>query len=411
MGPQYLISTYLDRRSLKTDGTYPIKLRVYSKSESKQILLRTGFSTTSSTFDKLKSGNKLSHKEKQLRHNINRLEVEAHDIAETLTPFSLKRFKSRWSGESKSSIELIAELKTIVKEKLSLGAVSTAEKYSLTIKALLRHNTTSENLTIYDIDKAFLTQFQNHMVSVEELSQATAAIYLRNIRTAYRRIAEGLSLDPGLYPFGNKKNQFQIKSVSKTNKALSEEEKIKLEKSEPKNNGQELAKDFWFFSYFSYGMNLRDILELKKKDLHSEYLSYIRTKTRTTKNTITEKRVPITKWHLKVLEQYKGNDKKYALNFLSSQMTPEEKHRRVKRLNKFINHHIKELALSAGLEAETSNRIAMNHARHTFATLAVRKGTSVAFISEILHDGNLKTTQEYIGSFSASDYKELSSLL
>jgi len=38
----------------------------------------------------------------------------------------------------------------------------------------------------------------------------------------------------------------------------------------------------------------------------------------------------------------------------------------------------------------------------------VRKGVSVALISEILHNGNLATTQSYLNSFPKDDYSKLS---
>jgi site-specific recombinase XerD len=48
------------------------------------------------------------------------------------------------------------------------------------------------------------------------------------------------------------------------------------------------------------------------------------------------------------------------------------------------------------------------HARHSFATVSIRKGKSIALVSEILHDGNLKVTENYINSFPKEAFRELS---
>jgi integrase/recombinase XerD len=49
---------------------------------------------------------------------------------------------------------------------------------------------------------------------------------------------------------------------------------------------QEKAKDFWFLSFYTQGMNINDILKLKNENITyidgKQYIQYVRAKTRST---------------------------------------------------------------------------------------------------------------------------------
>ena len=60
-----------------------------------------------------------------------------------------------------------------------------------------------------------------------------------------------------------------------------------------------------------------------------------------------------------------------------------------------MNRKIKELAQLAGIDEEVTSYFA----RHSWATIAKRKGVPVALISEGLGHQQLKTTQIYLDSF------------
>ena len=76
--------------------------------------------------------------------------------------------------------------------------------------------------------------------------------------------------------------------------------------------------------------------------------------------------------------------------------------------NSFINKHFRKFALSAGIRPELASKLGTYHARHSFATIAIQSGKSMALVSEILHDGNLAMTAAYLKSFSIEEYQNLS---
>jgi site-specific recombinase XerD len=56
---------------------------------------------------------------------------------------------------------------------------------------------------------------------------------------------------------------------------------------------------------------------------------------------------------------------------------------KVKNFTRFVNQHLKKLAKSLGITEDISTYFA----RHSFATIAIRSGASMEFVSETLSSG------------------------
>src|SRR5690606_22027585 len=109
----------------------------------------------------------------------------------------------------------------------------------------------------------------------------TVSMYLRALRTIFNRAIEAKTIEKDLYPFGVKR--YEIPSSSNVKKAFDSSQLGALFKAVPKTPEQEKAKDFWFFSFVCNGMNIKDILHLKWKDIHDAQIVFIREKTKRTK--------------------------------------------------------------------------------------------------------------------------------
>ena len=181
-----------------------------------------------------------------------------------------------------------------------------------------------------------------------------------------------------------------------------------LWQTEPQDEAQAKAKDFWFFSYYAYGMNTRDVCELKHSSINNENIFYERAKTKSTKKNQTIKQVPITSSLRNIINRRKSIDSKFLFGVLNEKDSPLVIHNKIKLFNNFINNHFRKFAAHAGIDKHLAEEIGTYHARHSFATIAIRNKNSFELISEILHDGNLKTTQNYINSFPKESYTELS---
>lgn len=408
------ISIFLDKRLKKLNGKYPVKLRVYyalPKSKGTQKLYPTIFDLNESDFNSIWKTVKPRNEHKQIRKKLQALQNHAEEIANELSPFSFETFETKmFQTVNTDYSDLFTVFSEIIKQKNDFNAFSTAEKYrsaKICLQRFLGYMGKSSNkLLIETVDVDFLKGFKNYCENIIGLAPATIGIYIRNLRTVYRLAMENGAISDEHYPFGSK--NFQIPSSNKVNKALTEEQLKLIWKTEPQNESQAIAKDMWFFSYFAYGMNTKDICELKHSSLNGNLFCYVRAKTKNTKKTRTEKQVPINQSLREIIERRKSIDSEYLFGILSEKDTPEQQHSKISNFNKLIVKHFRSYAKIAGIDEKLAGELGIYHARHSFATRAIRKGKSIALISEILHDGNLKVTQNYINSFPKDEYQQLS---
>lgn len=418
MQNQVSISIYHDTRRKKANNKFPIKLRVFTKHPRKQMFYPTKFEFDKEEFKKIWLNIKPRKDHKDIKLELQAIEHKAVQIAESLKSFNFTAFEDKLFGTAEPLREL-KDVLTVFKEnaedKLISGAVSTAEKYERTlinIRKFLRYKGKKDTaLEFQAITKNFLEKYERYFISNVGLSIPTVSIDLRNIRAIYRIGIKRGYVTAELYPFGTDEDKYTIKRGGKVNKALTKDQIELLKKGVPQDEAQALAKDFWFFSYYSFGMNIRDILELKHTSVNGKAFSYIRTKTKTTKKQVSIKEVPLTQNHLEIIGRRKIETSTYLFGVLNDDLTPVERHNKVKNFNKYINKHFRRFAIAAGLEKEIASQLGTYHSRHTFTTLALKAGNSLALISEILHDGNIQTTQAYINSFSKDTYVDLANSL
>lgn len=405
------VSIFLDLRRKKLSGHYPVKLRVYSPYTQTKKLYNTVFELTEKEYQSIWETRKPREEHKQTRRKLEALEAKAVKIVESLDPFSFEAFEEKFFNAAKSdyknAFNIFDELE---KQKLEKGAISTAEKYrsaKVSIQNYLRFkNQNSDSFTFDKITVQFLESFQSYCENVRKNSAATIGIHLRNLRTVYNLAIKKGVVNQEKYPFLNE--QFTIPSSKKVNKALTESQLKQLWGAEPQTFEQARAKDFWFFSYFTYGMNTRDVCELKHSSIDNDSIQYIRAKTKNTKKERTVKQVPLTNSIRQIIERRRNLESTYLFGVLDDKDSSFQKHEKIKNFNKVLNHHFRTFAKSAGIEDNFAKQIGTYHARHSFATVSIRKGAPIALVSEILHDGNLKVTENYINSFPKEAFKELS---
>ena len=165
------------------------------------------------------------------------------------------------------------------------GRVGTASSYSLSLRSLLGYHTfraagrKPEQLGFLTIDKDWLKDYERWMLEKGK-SMTTVGIYLRPLRTIFNQaIADG-PIGQDYYPFGKRK--YQIPAGRNVKKALSKEELKKLyEHQVEKGSVQDKAKDFWFLSFLCNGMNMKDILLLRYRDINDDKITFVREKPRT----------------------------------------------------------------------------------------------------------------------------------
>jgi len=407
------ISYYHDTRSIKKDGSYPVKLQVYFRPKRKYY--STKFNLTIADFEKTWLSN--PRKTSEYGKTKNRMEAllnHAKDVEENLKPFSFDVFEKRMYRSKGSGILVSYHFKQTIDKFRKMNKISSMDSFIYSeknIKNFVAHRNKGqyEELTFFDITEDWLKEFQNYLTNIKQRSITTVKIYTENIRKVFNEaIREQDFKRSEHYPFG--KHKYKIPNTAKVKKALSRDEIKKLFISMPETPEQEKAKDFFFFSYACNGINLKDIALLKFGKLSKEKFEFIRAKTISTSDKIKPTTVYLNDYSRSIINKYSNDDNapnNYVFSIINDTMSAERKHRSIKAFNRFINQHIKKLAEANDLPGELS----YYWARHSFATISVRNGATMEFMQESLGHENITTTQNYFDGFDKETRKEFSQSL
>lgn len=401
----------------RADGKYPAQLAIYDKNTQKRTYILAPFhfldkeeflkvdQWSEIKKNKSKADWMLEAEIKPVKDQMDAYLNDAETKARSLSIFNFAEFKELMKkpkfavGDSLRSLyeEKIQKLKKDEQE-------GTASNYDSSIKSLekfIASKKISSELRLHQIDADFLNQYEKWMRSNDK-SGTTIGIYLRPLRSIFNDNADSTIT----YPFHSKynKNGYKIPGSEKTNKSLDNSDLKKLLEAVPETEEQEKAKAFWFFSYASNGMNIKDIAKLKYKDISEDIFKFIRSKTEnTTKDRQIIIEVVMMEIHTEVISKY-GNKAKtgYIFPIINNKMSVEEQRKSIQSFTRFVNQHIKKIAKNAGIAADLSS----NWARHSFATKLMNDNVSIEFIRQSLGHQKITTTQNYLSSFENKEKKK-----
>jgi integrase/recombinase XerD len=413
MKDNFSISIYLDTRRKLQSGKFPVKLRVFTPAPRKQKLFATGYEMTQTEFSSIWETTKPRTEHKAQRFELQSIENEALKIAKEISHFSIEAFEVEMFGAKFNKSNVFEHYKRTIDTLKDRGQISTALTYELSQKSIIKFLASCkrkniENLSFVELTPLFLNTYENFMLDNNK-SSATIGIYLRPLRAIIKQAIEQKIIDSDSYPFG--KNKYQIPATKAVKKALSDSELKLLFEGEPQNEFQAKAKAFWFFSFSCNGMNIKDILNLRFKDLQDDSLSFYRAKTiNTNKANLKPVIVPLTNFAKQVIEQYANTDQTptdFIFPIIDRNQSKEKQHLQNQNFTRFINQHFKKYAASLGITSEVSTY----WARHSFATRAIRSGASLEFVSEALSHSNLQTTKGYFAGFESEQKREFAETL
>ncbi len=383
----------LDKRKIKEDGTYPLKLRVTFNRERKYYSI--GFpSITATDFDRLEKSRDPFLKD--IRVNISIVEAKATEVFKQLAVFSFASFEELFfpKEEKLNTNDVYGSIAKYVEQLKKEGRISTASSYNCTLESLKQFKT---KLTFKDITPDFLNSYERWMLNNGK-SITTVGIYLRSLRAIYNQAIEHGIITKESYPF--KKSKFQIPAGRNVKKALNMAELEQIfHYPTISNSSEDKARDFWVFSYLCNGMNIKDICRLKYSNLDGDKLVFYRAKTENTKKSNQKPIVVFLTPEAKAIIEKWGNASKLPTNYifpiLQPNITPQRERELVQYLTKQINKYMKRIVEALGIDKPVTTYAA----RHSFSTVLKRSGAPIEFISESLGHNSLQTTEHYLDSF------------
>lgn len=407
----YTISIYLDKRRQKKNGKFPLKLQVFTSTPRKQKLYPTKLEYSEDYFEKIwVHGKRLNKEEKTDKLKIQAILIHAEEVASKLNPFTYNQFEKTIVRKTTDATNVVYLYNYVIKRYKARKQVSTASLYELSKKSIETFLTDTkrakkiDQLSLFDINKDWLLDYEFFMLDEKKRSLTTVSIYLRCLRSIFNKAIDEKDIEREFYPFGGKK--YEIPEAQNKKKALTKEELIKLFNLNGATPEQEKAKDFWFLSYSCNGMNIKDLLLLKNKNIKSDKFEFTRAKTRlTSKKKATKITVYLNEYINNMIDKYGNEDKSpenYIFPILSHGINAEEQQKKIKNFTKFINQNLKKLCKNNKLPEDISTY----WARHTFATQSIKKGASMEFMRESLGHKDMKTTQNYFAGFDDETKKE-----
>ena len=401
------IAIIQDTRREKKDEKYPVKLRITYNREAKYYPANIDL-----TKDEFKNINSKRTIETLLEVKAEILEIEsnANSIIKILRPFSFAGFEKKFI-DNPISKDLLASLFNNQINKLNKqGRLGTATCYQTCYNSLIDFDT---KLSFEKITSDLLYEYENWMLGKGK-SITTVGIYLRSLRAIFNEaIYEGY-IPREFYHFG--KRRYQIPTGKNIKKALSLADIGKINNyqvNETDGNYRAIlkAKDFWLFTYFGNGINVKDIALLKYKNIHGEFIVFERAKTlRTSRSNPQPISIYINEEMKRIIQRW-GNSDSSVENFIFPILHPKtdlvKQRKDIQQFTKVTNKWTKRMANDIGIQSKVTTYTA----RHSFSTVLKRSGASIEFISESLGHSDVKTTEHYLDSFENDMKKQYSNSL
>lgn len=422
-----------DKRRIKENGCYPLRLRI---SIGKQRwYFPVGFECTEELYSRAYEP-KPRKDAKELRAQIEAIKREAEGVCSILPKFSPEVFRNEFFKNSITSTtdkptDVFSVFQNYIQALRSEGRISTAKSYESAMLSLSaycdgrlsthRESRTSgvkkptpkfKKINFEDITVQWLKRYALGLESVGT-SNATIGIYCRSLRAVYNNAMKEDNTLSSVYPFG--KGKFEIPMASKNKRALPPEAIKSIISYTPESESEQKAKDLWIFSYLCGGMNIADVIRLKYKQLQFDNdgctIEFIREKTKRksdrTKLSI-ELDTDTTKIITSIIKQH-GNRSRdgYVFPFLNDKNTPQDQFTAKASLIRSVNKSLSKIAKNLDISIALTSYVA----RHSYATVLLRAGVSVAAISQSLGHADIKTTETYLNGFSKESNRKNSSNL
>jgi integrase/recombinase XerD len=402
----YSISILWDKRSTKV-GTKLCPVKLSLNLNGLQFLVGLKLYATEEDFEKAIKGKGGSNENKELRKQMNDYMAKAETILERMPNPTRESFKRLFKSETdlfttnKTDVSFLFEEK--IQQLMKEERIKTAENCAHALKSLKRFK---KELYFEDLDVHFLEGYKA-WVAKEGNSPTTAQIYLRNLRAIFNKAIKDGYISEKHYPFKN----FSIGTSAKSKSVLYPAQLKQLWEYAPVGLRERRAKDYFFFCYLSNGMNFKDVVYLKFKDMKTETLLFVREKTKRT-NKVAEKQIkvhlhPELKRIIQILGNKTENPEEYIFPILNGLKTPFEKEKRRKAFQKMTNKSLRAI----GKKLKFEDNLCLNLARHSFATRLKIDGTPLSFISDAMGHANTKTTEHYLKSLPDDKFREISESL
>lgn len=382
---------YLDKRSQKANGTFPLKLVISHKNKSTMISLNVDI--LSSQWDSNNS-KIINHPQKAYLNNyvFSRKTIADNTIVnltltDTLKNLTIAELKKRIINDSSDEDVTANEPNEEFGSFFSHYQKFASEKYKKNTRNLYlqtqRHicnfigEENAKKLKFEDITKEWLTKF-DRFLTLTSPSQNARNVHFRNIRAVINDAIDNELTTS--YPF----RRFKLKYTQTAKRSLSVEQ-LREYFNAPCVEHQQQYLDIFKLTFFLIGINIVDLSHLKR--IVNGRIEYHRAKTNRLYS------IKVEPEAMEIINKYKGD--KWLLNVL-------DRYDDYLNYSHRLNRNLKEIGnTTVGKQGRMIHRplhpeISIYWARHTWATIAAELDIPKETIAAALGHGGNTVTDIYI---------------
>lgn len=404
------ISVALIRKSKRKEkGESPIYWRITY--QRVQRYYSTGISYTKKNWNDFVERNLQKHKDTKdtlKRYLEKTLKPIINDLAES-NSFSFEALNLRLSKSEITTLNKAFEDK--IKRLIENNRIGNSTIYKTVMNSLNEFN--GKDIPFDRVTISYLNKYEKYL-SDEGVRTATISLYMRTLRAIINNEGNPYLTDEA-YPFG--RGRYLIKTSKGVKIALTLKQVHAIEQYDCIDTLTDLCRDLWLFSFYASGMNFTDILRIKYTDIIIGELTFVRYKTRNTRNDETFISIPILEPMKRIIQKH-GNKSKggYIFPIINDNMSETEKRKNISTITSHSNKRIKAICKELKHDDETLmipdyNLVNNYTARHSYATILNKIGVPESFISQQLGHSNQTVTQGYFGAYDRDARFKYNSLL
>lgn len=282
----------------------------------------------------------------------------------------------------------------------SQNRLNSLNKYAYCLSSLMKFR--SMDIPFDSVDLKFLEDFETNLKN-RQLSENSIATIFSCFRCVYLSALDNkIFTCEGDTPFV----RFQVGKLwcPTQKRAIHKEDVQKLKDLDLTTLSPyptpylEFARDIFIFSYYSAGINFKDIATLTYGEVDNGYLYYTRNKT---KKPLVIKLLPDA---LVILNKYMRPNMEledYIFPILNKNihLSTQQQHNRILKVRRKVNDNLKLMGKALNIKLKLTTYVA----RHTFASVLRKSGVDIGIISESLGHTKLSTTQIYLENFEKEE--------
>lgn len=392
------VLTVVDRRRRKNNGQYPVKIEVVYRRI--QRYYPTGKDVSLDEWETMWNSRRFSEKSISIEKSFHLVRSEVEKLADK-GEFCFAALDTRLG---RAMLTLNEALRKKMDSLMNQGRVNSYYRYRNTLRAVERYR--GGRIYFDELNVGWMNRCEASWKKEGKCS-TTISIYMKTLRSVMKDAMEAGLMREGQFPF--KKNGYRIPASARRKMAMTKEQIGKI-RTWQGDEDVEYWRDLWMFSYLCNGINFRDMIFLKYRDIVDGELHFIRSKT--SRSTGEPKVIVATITPMmKEIMGKRGNGiagpaDRYIFKHAMGNETPLEVSALTRKVIQQCNAAMKRIALDLDIP-----HFSTYSARHSFATILQRSGADISFISESLGHTSIAMTEHYLAGYDKEERLRYSKVL